>query len=104
MNWENIYYMILTVAFIGGAIWKWPKIKSIFYGNIPKKTITLVDNDEANSFWHIGSNQGKPILQIAGNFMVTNITDRPIALAKVRLKGIKGVQEYSQIFVKDLSK
>jgi hypothetical protein len=104
MNWENNYYLLLFVVALCGLAWKgWPKIKSVFYNNIPKKTITLVDNEEHNCFWHTGSYQGKLSLQIAGNFMVTNITDRPVALAKVRLQGIKGRVDSSHLSVKDFS-
>lgn len=63
----------------------------------------LNDDTGYTNFWHIGSQQGKPILQVACRFMVTNITDHPVALARVTWRGaIKGSVEYSEVLVKDL--
>jgi hypothetical protein len=68
------------------------------------KTIVLVNNASSpyENFWHIGSHDGKPVLQIACKFMVTNLTDSPIALAKAIWKGkIKGDVLTMLVHVKD---
>lgn len=87
------------------ALLSWiPKIKNIFKNkNIPSKTIVIVDSDTGyQNYWHIGSQNGKPVLQFVCNFMVTNITDQPVSLANAILKGIKGERDLAVISVKDL--
>lgn len=87
------------------ALLSWiPKIKDIFSNkNIPSKTMVIVDSDTGyQNYWHIGSQNGKPILQFVCNFMVTNITDQPVSLANAILKGVKGERDLAVISVKDL--
>jgi len=76
------------------------KIKDI----LPKKAIIIVDTDTGHqNFWHVGSQNGKPILQINCNFMVTNITNKPVSLANAILNGIKGEKIQAMILVKDVN-
>ncbi len=89
-----------------GALLSWiPKIKNIFRNkNIPSKAIVIVDSDTGyQNYWHVGSQNGKPILQFVCNFMVTNITEQPVSLANAILKGVKGERDLAVISVKDLN-
>lgn len=88
------------------ALLSWiPKIRNIFSNkNIPKKTMIIVDCDTGHqNYWHVGSQNGKPILQIVCNFMVTNITDQRVAIANAIIKGIKGNRDSAMISVRDKS-
>lgn len=51
----------------------------------------------------LGSQDGKPILQLVCNFMISNIIDKPISLANAKLNGIKGDQTFVTISVKDIN-
>lgn len=99
---------LLIMAMLGG-LWKLVTIffsekKKTSQNNIPRKTITIVNNDTGyQNYWHIGSQDGKPILQLVCNFMISNITDKPISLANAKLKGIKGDQTFVIISVKDVN-
>ncbi len=89
-----------------GALLSWiPKIKDIFRNrNIPSNAIVFVDSDTGNqNYWHVGSQQGKPILQFVSNLMATNITDQPVSLANAILKGVEGKQDLAVISVKDIN-
>lgn len=100
--------IILIVKNAVSAILDWiPKIRAIFTNkNIPSKTIVIVNDDSGyQNFWHIGSTGGnnpKPLLQIGCKFMVTNITDSPVALAQATWKGIKGEAMTTIVSVKDM--
>lgn len=88
-----------------GALLSWiPKIKDIFRNkNIPRKTLVIVDSDTGyQNYWHVGTQNGKPILQFVCNFMVTNITEQPVSLANAILKGVKGERDLAVISVKDI--
>lgn len=88
------------------ALLSWiPKIKDIFRNkNISNKALIIVDSDTGyQNYWHVGSQNGKPILQFVCNFMATNITDLPVALANAILKGVKGDQDLAMISVKDVN-
>jgi hypothetical protein len=94
--------VMAIVGVVLAGLWKWcPRIKNIFEGN---KTITLVNDDTGyTNFWHVGSQAGKPLLQIGCRFMVTNITDHSVALAQATWKGaIRGEIVTSLVSVKDL--
>jgi len=78
-----------------------PKLIAILF---PKKAIIIVDTDTGyQNYWHIGSKNGKPILQIVCNFMVTNKTDKPVFLANAILKGVNGERSQIMISVRDVS-
>lgn len=108
MSLNNIYLLtkiitgvLIIVGIVLTGFWRWgPRIKNAFKG---KQTITLVNDDTGHAnFWHIGSQQEKPILQINSRFMVTNITGHSVALANTVFRGaIKGSVEYSNVLVKD---
>jgi hypothetical protein len=94
--------VLTIVGIVIGGLWKWyPRIESIFEGN---QTITLVNDDIGyTNFWHVGSRAGKPLLQIGCRFMVTNITDYPVALAQATWRGsIKGEIDTSMVTVKHI--
>lgn len=94
---------VLTIfGIILAGLWKWsPRIKSLFAS---RKAIIFV-GDEAGyrNFWHMGTQGGKPILQVDCSFMASNITDKPIALAKASLRGIQAEQDFAAISVKDVN-
>lgn len=72
--------------------------------NIPNETIVIVNSDTGyQNYWHLGSQDGKPILQVVCSFMVSNITNKPISLANAILKGIRGNQDLTTILVKDVN-
>jgi len=89
-----------------GALLSWiPKIIDIFKNkNLPKTALVIVDSDTGyQNYWHIGSQNDKPILQFVCNFMATNIVDQPVAVANSTLEGIKGAQDLAVISIKDVN-
>lgn len=105
---DRLTKIILSIAGIFGVVlagvWKWlPRFLRLIFGT---KTITLVNDARAphENFWHIGSHGGQPGLQISCRFMVTNITDHAVALAKPIWKGkIKGTELTAIVLVKELN-
>lgn len=87
--------------FTGFLKWCWLHLKKWFkQEGIPKKTIIILnENNDLSNFWHIGSKGDEPILQIAGRFVVTNITDKPVKLVH---SIIKGYNSFGVAHVKDL--
>ncbi len=102
INQLSIWLTVVTslLAFIGYFTgffkWLWDKIKNFFHRNqeillkIPSKTIIVLPENtqlqQATTWWHLGSNAGKPIMQVVGNFIVTNITKGNILLTGAELK------------------
>lgn len=101
----GIESIILIIKNIIDAVLGWiPKIIGIFKNkNLSNKAIVIVDSDTGyQNYWHVGSQNGRPILQIVCNFMVTNITNQSVAIANASLKGIEGTQDSALISVKDV--
>lgn len=104
MSWESI--VVLVQNFVTALLSWIPKIKNICKNkNIPSTTIVIADNNMGyQNYWSIGTGHaGKQILQVSCSFMVTNITNRPVALAKAVLKGLKGQQDLAILHVKDIN-
>ena len=81
------------VGFVTGffsKVWNWIKNKikkesSVF--EIPKKTIIIIPKPNRNAtWWHMGSTEGEPAMQINGDFTVTNITKYNILLTVSKMK------------------
>lgn len=82
-----------------------PKLLDFFRNkDVPRKAIVIINSDSGyENFWSIAREQEKAKLQIVCNFMVTNITEHPVALARAFLKGIKGRLDFVDVNVKDVN-
>ncbi len=65
----------------------------------PRKSIIIVPTPgENNLWWHMGSTNGEPAMQVSAHFKVTNITKTDISLPAARMKKPK---LYGGVMVKD---
>jgi hypothetical protein len=72
---------------------------------IPKRTVVLIQETQINSlWWHQGSWNDKPALQVVGDFLVTNIWSKeikvPVAVLRYR-QGLVRKRWRGEVTVKD---
>ena len=97
-NYTEIVNLLAGAVVIIGAVyafyrWGIDLLKKLFTPReqitfkIPKKTIVIIPTaNPKNTWWHMGSSSGKPAMQIAGSFKVTNITKYNILLTAAEMK------------------
>ena len=91
MHWETIGGIAALLAIIG-YVMKWGRATLRWLEglarrsstSVPRKTIRVVAHHQT-PWWHMGSVGGKPAMQVASHWYVTNITDRPIFVLTARL-------------------
>ena len=75
--------------------WVAEKARNIFkpsdaIHNIPRKTLVLLPKANPNTtWWHMGSSDGAPAMQIVGHFTVTNISKLNVLPVLVKMKSQK---------------
>jgi len=85
-----------VVTVIGGLfkLWQvglkgaWGYLKSKIartFWNVPKSTLIILPEHERHLWWHMGGINGKPAMQIVGDFYLTNITGEPVLVPKTYL-------------------
>jgi len=53
---------------------------------IPRETLRIALKNENDYWWHMGSWGDNPIMQVVGDFFITNICDRPVRLPQMELR------------------
>src|SRR3989338_4173758 len=82
-----------VVTLIGGLykLWQigikgvWGYFKSQIartFLNVPKSTLVILPEHEHHLWWHMGGRNGKPAMQIVGDFYLTNITREAVLVPK----------------------
>ena len=93
--WRFIGISSILISIIIVLFWKYLKemfIKSKSIIDIPEQTIRIVRKpSEGFCWWSMGSSGDKPIMQICGDFFVTNLTQYNILLTSAKLKGISSL-------------
>ena len=91
MDWETVggIASLLTIVLIalkwGRNIVSWSRRLLIPAGaTLPRQTIRIVQHPHT-PWWHMGSASGKPAMQLASHWYVTNITDRTVHVLAARL-------------------
>ncbi len=53
---------------------------------IPPRTLTITVQQQREYWWHMGSTQHDPAMQIVGQFTITNVYSRPVRALQVKLR------------------
>ncbi len=54
---------------------------------VPKQTLRIALKNEHAYWWHMGGSQvGEPVMQVVGDFFITNIWSRPVRLPQMELR------------------
>lgn len=80
-----------------GKVWQW--LAGIFRGksstgviDVPRKTLILIPVARQNAlWWHMGSMDGQPAMQIVGDLNVTNISKYGVFVMGARLRKPKAI-------------
>ncbi len=97
LGYDSIAVFLVALGVLGAGLWKyWEKIIGLFKRqekthpnqiDIPKKTLTLIEEKLTNqTWWHMGSSGEKPAMQIVTQFKATNITNLDILVTQARMK------------------
>ena len=62
--------------------WRWVRRQP----SIPLQTITIVPDQVKSPWWHMGSENEAPGMQIVSNWYVTNITDKNVHMLGARMR------------------
>lgn len=82
---------------------RFEKIFLFFWKKSAASVVILRENtqfSQLTAWWHMGTNNGNPGMQIVGNFLVTNISEENVILTGAELKKSKARGE---VHVKELS-
>jgi hypothetical protein len=109
MDWGKIVASVLALGavftvvrnfqqIIGGLVATLKWIRAIFVkppasaDGIPERTVVLIQETQINSlWWHQGTWNGKPMLQVVGDFQVTNTWSKEIKLPVAILRYRNGL-------------
>jgi hypothetical protein len=53
---------------------------------LPKQTLRIALKDEHAYWWHMGSRAGEPIMQVVGDFFITNVSSEAVRLPQMELR------------------
>jgi hypothetical protein len=96
-RWALIISVVANVLIIIGSVtgafrkaWRWLRSKRIPGQNaiaIPTRTLRIVPQARPNAlWWHMGSRGDVPVMQVVGDFLVTNVTTLAVMVPAVRLR------------------
>ena len=87
MDWVSGIKILGQIVGLIKGVWRWLKSRLRDAGRVPQRTVVLVQMPQINALWWAEGSMGdRPMLQVVGDFNVTNIWSNDIKLAGAILK------------------
>lgn len=121
IDWTHIVAGITVAGGIGAAVMNWSKIiggvakwfrrePAAGAPGVPQRTLIMIQEVQPNSLWWHQGNTGagsspvRPILQVVGDFQVTNTWSKPVIAVAAKLRYREGLRRkvaLGYVMVKD---